>query len=328
MIQALQFFFLHTLLGRTIVGYVLMFIVPLALPALIIILVGVKGLRHLFSYEPRQSFVHRLDPRLKVLYPFIIGTLSVLLDWKFVFGLLLFTIIPWLLLRTSQARMRVTLTMIITPAIGLIWSQGLYYTVGIAHPGAMLFAFPATLRWLGTPGLSRTGLIYGSQEAGRVMVSASASLILLLTTKPSEIIWAFYKFRMPASVGLAFTAALRFLPQMIERMTVLLQVMQVRGYDLTAPRWWQVYAWPDYVKRVFVCIPTVTVPLLISSLRSTSVMAMVADARAYGSQKKRTTLLEHVTTSGDYIAICALAVVAIIVLSIVFLHIGNRLNGQ
>lgn len=190
----------------------------------------------------------------------------------------------------------------------------------------MLFAFPPTLSWLGTPGLSLTGLIYGAQQGGRVMVSASASLILLLTTKPTEIIWAFYKFRMPAAVGLAFTAALRFLPQMIERMTVLLQVMQVRGYDLTIPRWWQVYLWPDYIRRVFVCIPTVTAPLLISSLRSTSVMAMVADARAYGAQKQRTMLHEHQATWRDYSAISALGVVTLCVVLLVVFHIGNRLS--
>lgn len=322
--QILQFF-LHSLLGKTIIGYIIMFIIPLLLPTLIVTLVGVRGLRHLFSYEPRQSFVHKLDPRLKILYPVLIGTLSVLLDWKFVFLLLGVTIIPWLVLRTSQARMRVTLTMILTPAIGLIWSQGLFYTVGNTGVGAhMLFAFPPTLSWLGTPGLSSTGLLYGTQQAGRVMVSASASLILLLTTKPSEIIWAFYKFRMPAAVGLAFTAALRFLPQMIERMTVLLQVMQVRGYDLTIPRWWQIYAWPGYIGRVFACIPAVTVPLLISSLRSTSVMAMVADARAYGSHKARSMLHEHQTTKGDYLAIAVLSTLTIVVLLLVFLHIGNR----
>ena len=42
------------------------------------------------------------------------------------------------------------------------------------------------------------------------MAAVSASLMLLFTTKPSEIIWAFYKFRLPAAAGLAFTAALRF----------------------------------------------------------------------------------------------------------------------
>ena len=317
-------FFLHTLFGRTIVGYALMFIVPGILPALFIKLVGVQGLRHLFSYEPRQSILLALDPRLKVLYPFVIGVLSVFLNWNFVFLLFGFTLIPWVLLRTSQARMRVVITMIVTPAIGLIWSQGLFHIEDYAHPN-LIFTFPWTISWFGTPGLSATGLLYGAEQAGRVMAGAAASLILLLTTKTSEVIWAFYKFRMPAAVGLAFTAALRFLPQMIERMTVLLQVMQVRGYDLTIPRWWELHEWPGYIKRVFVCIPIVTVPLLISSLRSTAVMAMVADARAFGSHKERVMLHEHQLTLADGIALGALAAVTLAVILLVVLHIGNRL---
>lgn len=316
-------FFLQTLVGRTIVGYLLMFIVPAMLPALFIMLVGVRGLRHLFSYEPRQSIIHELDPRLKVLYPFVIGVLSVLLNWDFVFLLFGFTLIPWVLVRTSWVRLRVVFTMIVTPAIGLIWSQGLFHIQDYAHPN-LIFVFPWTISWFGTPGLSATGLLYGAQQGGRVMAGAAASLILLMTTKTSEVIWAFYKFRMPAAVGLAFTAALRFLPQMIERMTVLLQVMQVRGYDLTIPHWWEVREWPGYISRVFACIPIVTVPLLISSLRSTAVMAMVADARAFGSQTKRTILKEHQTPLADLITLGLLLALIVTVVVLLSLHIGNR----
>jgi energy-coupling factor transport system permease protein len=319
----LSHFFLHTLVGRTIIGYLLMFTVPSILPALFVKLVGVQGLRHLFSYEPRQSFIHHLDPRLKVLYPFVIGVLSVLLNWNFVFFLFGFTLIPWLLVKTSPTRLRVVMTMVATPAIGLIWSQGLFHGQVVAHP-QLLFAFPPTLNWLGTPGLSADGLIYGAQQAGRVMAGATASLILLMTTKPSEVIWAFYKFRMPAAVGLAFTAALRFLPQMIERMTLLLQVIQVRGYDLTIPRWYQVPAWPGYIARVFVCIPIITVPLLISALRSTSVMALVADARAFGSHPQRTMLHEHQITPADRVALAALLLLIVTVVVLMALHIGYR----
>jgi energy-coupling factor transport system permease protein len=156
------------------------------------------------------------------------------------------------------------------------------------------------------------------------MIGASASLILLMTTKPSEVIWAFYKFRMPAAVGLAFTAALRFLPQMIERMTVLLQVMQVRGYDLSIPRWWEVHKWPGYISRVFICIPIVTVPLLIGALRSTSVMAMVVDARAFGSHPQRTMLNEHQPTLADRIAWSLLAALVVVAVLLISLHIGYR----
>src|ERR1700730_13924961 len=78
----------NTLLGRTVIGYLLMFVVPLILPALFVKLVGFQGLRHLFSYEPKDTAVHRLDPRIKIIYPVVIGILSVMLNWVYVFLLL------------------------------------------------------------------------------------------------------------------------------------------------------------------------------------------------------------------------------------------------
>ncbi len=323
MIISLQHFLLQTLLGRTILGYLLMFVVPLSLPVIFVTLVGAQGLRHLFSYEPRPGFVHGLDPRIKVLYPLVIGTLSVLLNWNFVYSLIIFTIIPWILVRPSSARVRVVLTMVFAPTIALIWSQGMFYIT--SHSNAhLLFIFPPTLSWIGTPGISTDGLLNGVQQAGRVIVALSATLILLLTTTPAEIIWAFYKFRMPAAVGLAFTVALRFLPQLVERTTVLLQVLQVRGYDLSQPRWWELPAWPGYISRVVVAIPTITVPLLIGSLRSTSVTAMVVDARAFGSKRERSSLQEHRLTTHDYYAIAALVALIVLSLTLIFLHIANR----
>ncbi|GCE28282.1 hypothetical protein KDA_37660 [Dictyobacter alpinus] len=323
MINWLHYFLWQSLLGRTIIGYLLMFVVPLILPVIFITLVGARGLRHMFSYEPQQTFVHTLDPRIKVLYPFIISTLSILLNWNFVYPLLLFTLIPWILVRPSSARARVVLTMVMTPALGLIWSQSLFYTISTTSLH-MIYSFPPTLSWLGTPGLSIEGLLNGLQQAGRVMVATSATLILLLTTKPSEVIWAFYKFRMPAAVGLAFTVALRFLPQLIERTTVLLQVVQVRGYDLSRPGWRELNAWPGYLSRIFAVIPIVTVPLLIGSLRSTSTTAMVVDARAFGTQQKRSFLHEHRLQKNDYLAISALALLAAIVFLLLILHIATR----
>ena len=91
-------FFSENIVGQTIVGYLLMFAVPLALPVLFIKLVGIQGLRHLFSYEPRQTVIHQLDPRLKVVYPSLIGILTVFLNWNFVYALVAFTLIPWFLL--------------------------------------------------------------------------------------------------------------------------------------------------------------------------------------------------------------------------------------
>src|SRR5262249_1226528 len=308
--------------GRTIVSYLLIFTVPFLAPLAFITLIGFRGLRHLFSYEPKASVVHRLDPRLKVVYPVAIGVMSVFLNWDFVYGLAAFTLVPWLVLRPSQQRARVGATLAVVPVIGIIWQQGLFHTTG--NQGHMLFVFPPTLSWLGTPGLSSSGLLYGLQQGGRTLSAVLASLILLFTTTPSEVVWAFYKFRMPAAAGLAFTAALRFLPQLVERLTVLLQVVQVRGYDLALPRWWQVYRWVGYLKRVVAVLPLVTVPLLVNALRTTSVTAMVVDARAFGAFPRRTALHEHRVSWADTMCWLLLVVLAggVIVLNV--LHIANR----
>lgn len=319
----MQNFFLHTIVGQTIISYLLMFIVPITLPALFVKLVGFQGLRQLFSYEPKQTVIHRLDPRLKIVYPVLIGILAVVLNWQFIYLLFGLTLIPWVLLSPSKDRIRVLITMAGVPVIGMIWSQGMYH--GATHSDAhYLFQFPWTVNWYGTQGVSTEGLLYGAEQAGRMLVAVSASLILLLTTTPSEIIWAFYKFRMPAAAGLAFTVALRFLPQLLEKLTLLLKAVEVRGYDLSAPRWYQVHRYPKYLRQILVSIPIVTVPLLIGSLRSTSVMAMVADARAFGASPNRTMLNEHKPTLADRFAWGSLATVTLAVFVLVSLHIGNR----
>lgn len=319
----------NSLAARTIIGYMIIYGVPALLPALFVRVIGFKGLRHLFSYEPKPSIIHRLDPRLKVVYPVLMGLLSVFLNWDYVYLLVGFALIPWILLRPSAQRLRVVITMVAIPVIGLIWSQGLFHTIGngtITNPTVdhQLYTFPPTLSWVGTPGLSVSGLLFGVQQSGRTMAGALAALLLLFTTTPSEVVWAFYKFRLPAQAGLAFSAALRFLPQMMERVTVLLQVVQVRGYDLSIPRWWEVRQWPGYLWRVGTCIPVVTIPLLIGALRTTSVMAMVVDARGFGSHSRRSTLREHQGTLADYVALGLLLGLTLAVILLVALHIGNR----
>ncbi|MDB5085430.1 MAG: ABC-type cobalt transport system, permease component CbiQ [Bacilli bacterium] len=319
-------FLTQTLLGQSLIGYLLLFVVPLLLPVLFVKLVGFKGLRNLFSYEPKQTLIHRLDPRLKVAFPVIMGVMSVMLNWNYVYLLFAFTLIPWIILRPSSGRVRVLLTMVGVPAVGVVWSQGMFHT--ISTPGTitphLLFAFPWTLNWLGTPGLSSSGMIYGAEQAGRTLIATSSSLLLILTTKPSDIIWACTKFGLPAPAGFALSVALRFLPQLLERLTVLMKAMEVRGYNFRRPCWWQVYLWPDYLRRVCVSIPTVTVPLLIGSLRGTGVMAMVADARAFGSSRKRTMLREHQATLADRLALGTLIVVVLSGIVLIGAHVGNR----
>jgi energy-coupling factor transport system permease protein len=316
---------MHSLFAKTVISYLMVFAIPMILPVAFIKLVGLGGLRELVTYEAKDTPLHKLDPRLKVLYPIGMGILSIILSWNFMLIVFALTIIPWFWLRPSRGKVRVLMVMVIGPALTGFWSQGLYYLPN--PPIHFLYQFPWTISWLGSPGITTYGMVFGLQQSARVLVTVSTSMLVLVSTDVGDFTWAFERFRAPPQVGFALTAALRFLPDMIARTTLVFRAVELRGYDLSRPRFIEVRKWPDYVRRVCRCVVIVTVPLLVGSLRGTATMAMVADARGFGVNARRGSLQEHRTTAVDIwgYAILFTLVVTAIVLSI--FHIGARTYG-
>ena len=316
---------LSSLFARTVISYAIVFAVPLLLPVAFFKLVGLGGLRELVTYEAKDTPLHRLDPRLKVLYPVAMGILSILLTWSFMLIVFALSILPWFWLRPSRQRVRVLMVMGIGPALGGFWGQGIYYLP--PAPIHFLYQFPATISWLGSPGITTYGMIFGLEQSARVLVTVSTSMLILISTDVGDFTWAFERFGAPPQIGFALTAALRFLPELIARTTLVLRAVELRGYDLSRPRWFQVGRWPDYVRRVSRCVVLITVPLLVSTLRGTATMAMVADARGFGVNRKRGSLQVHKLTPvdiGGYV-ILVLLVAGALVLN--HLHIGARYYG-
>jgi energy-coupling factor transport system permease protein len=269
--------------------------------------------------------MHRLDPRLKVLYPVAMGILSILLTWTFMFGLFALSILPWFWLRPSRQRVRVLAVIALGPALGGFWSQGMYYLPN--PPIHFLYQFPPTISWLGSPGITTFGMIFGLEQSARVLVTVSTSMLIVVSTDVGDFTWAFERFGAPPQIGFALTAALRFLPELIARTTLVLRAVELRGYDLSRPRWFQVLHWADYVRRVGRCVVLITVPLLVGTLRGTATMAMVADARGFGVNRRRGSLRVHKLTPvdvGGYVILVLLVAGALVMNHF---HIGARVYG-
>src|SRR5262249_47038209 len=148
------------------------------------------------------------------------------------------SILPWFWLRPSRQKIRVLMVMVIGPALAGFWSQGLYYLPN--PPIHFLYKFPATISWLGSPGITTYGMVFGLEQTARVLVTVSTSMLILISPDVSDFPWGFGRFRAPPQVGFALTAALRFLPEMIARTTLVLRAVELRGYDLSRPRWYQI----------------------------------------------------------------------------------------
>src|ERR1700746_2083690 len=112
-------------------------------------------------------------------------------------------------------------------------------------PIHFLYKFPWTMAWIGSPGITTYGMVFGLQQTARVLVTVSTSMLILISTACGACPSAFERFRAPPHVGFALTAALRFLPEMIARTSLVLRAVELRGYDMSRPRWHQVRKVPD-----------------------------------------------------------------------------------
>ena len=68
----------------------------------------------------------------------------------------------------------------------------------------------------------------------------------------------------------------------------------------------------------------ITVPLLVGSLRGTTTMAMVADARGFGASKRRGSLRVHRRTAADVWGYAVLVMLVMTALVLNHFHIGAR----
>lgn len=324
MLQQIDQLIFHNVIGQTLVAYAIAFLVPLVGPFLFVKFVGVNGLRNILSYETGDTPIHRLDPRIKLLYPVFMSVASVLLSWQWVYALFAISLVPWLILRPTLVRVRILSVIGCTPALLLIWSQGLYYAKMNDH---LIFAFPTTMFWVGTAGLSKVGLVYGLEQAARLLVTFSASMILIFTTQPSEIVWATTKLLIPQKAGLALSVAIRFLPSLFERLNTVMRAAEVRGFDLSAPsKWWKVGEIVAYGRQLVRALRFLTVPVLIGSLRGCGQMALVADSRAFGVNRQRTTYRDVTWATEDRVAMAFAALLAAGVVTLIFLG-GGRFAG-
>jgi energy-coupling factor transporter transmembrane protein EcfT len=90
---------------------------------------------------------------------------------------------------------------------------------------------------------------------------------------------------------------------MFERLNTVMRAAEARGYDFTRPgKWWRLGELWDHGMRMGSALPLLMVPILIGSLRGTGQMALVADSRAFGVSKRRTTYREVRWTTPDRVA--------------------------
>jgi energy-coupling factor transport system permease protein len=262
---------------------------------------------NIFLYLDKDTWVHRLDPRTKM-----IGTLIVFgICLSFNHPMYMAVIAAGIFLIASTAR-----------ALLNFWRLR-YILVLLFFFSAMLWPFFAkgpTLLWAWGPlQVSRESLLYGLAVGLRLVAFVSTGLVLLSTTRNEELTNGLILMGLPYSLAFALSTSLRLLPTFAGAGATIIQAQVSRGLDLESG---------SIFSRVGKFIPQ-AVPLFFYAIRHTNYLAMALESRGFSPGSKRTLYQEPHMERIDYVILVIL--VLLLLLSIylrVGLHAGVVMRGR
>lgn len=222
------------------------------------------------QYIHRESFIHRLDPRTKLLSLGIIS--SGLIFLKGVFPLLCFCLLLFLTLRLSRIPLKVwfqgfRIFVWFFIIIIFLYSWSGYHSSGV---GSILLKY-------------KTGLLQGILAAVRWAILIGFCFILTTVTTPSDLTWALEylfspltKIRVPVhDLSMMAGLALHFLPLLKEEADRIIKVKMMQGVSFDSG------SYPERVKNMIGIIPILIHRIFHRSER----IALAMEARGYPDKK-------------------------------------------
>ena len=249
------------------------------------------------QYFPGDSFLHRMDARVKILL------LLILLIEVFVFTsapvYLLMTGITFLLIMTSKVPLR----MVLRSLKPLWWIILFTFVLHLfSHPGREIYRI-----WQFV--ITQEGVEQGALISVRLMLLIVLSTLLTFTTSPLKLTDAlesllspFKRLGLPAhELAMMMTIALRFIPTLIRETDKIMKAQQSRGADFVTG---------SIMSRLKNMVP-ILVPLFLSAFRRADDLALAMEARCYRGGEGRTRMKEMKLARLDYVAIAIFSLVSV-----------------
>ena len=238
------------------------------------------------QYYPGNSFIHRLDPRTKILTTLILIVAVFLANSVIGYGTLcamvLFIIamsgLPFMLVLKSVKPL--LFIIVLTLVLHAVMGQGEH----------------VLYQWKFIK-VTEEGLRLGVQMAMRLILLLMISSILTFTTSPivltdgiEALLRPFRVIGVPAhELAMMMTIALRFIPTLMEETDRIIKAQTARGAD---------FASGNLLARAKNMLP-ILVPLFISAFRRADDLAIAMEARCYRGGEGRTRMHQLAYHSGD-----------------------------
>ncbi len=241
------------------------------------------------QFFPGNSFIHRIDPRVKILliiayivFLFITANFVALFFMALVvLGVVLFTKIPIKLY--FKGLKSIIFILLFTSVLNLFYGKG------------------EPIWQLGFLKITWDGISNAIFISIRIILLILVSCILTYTTSPTDLTDALERLMKPLKVfhikvheiAMMMTIALRFVPTLLEETDKIMKAQKARGADMDNG---------NIIQRVKAMIP-VLIPLFVSAFNRAYELAVAMECRCYRGGNGRTRMKILHITKRDILAI-------------------------
>ncbi|MBN1801236.1 MAG: energy-coupling factor transporter transmembrane protein EcfT [Candidatus Lokiarchaeota archaeon] len=202
-----------------------------------------------FKFLKKDTFLHRLDPRSKLLMAIFYSIFSFLFLKIIPLLLILLTMIPLVISGKQLKKWLTNLKNMYFLFVLIILINTLFFSLN--------FALLMVLR---------------------IIIMLSAFTLFFQTVDPNDLALSFISMKIPYEIAFSFSLAFRFIPTIAMEAENIKDAQQSRGYELQAS------GMINKIKNLFPLI----VPLIICSIKRAFNVAEALESRAFGSRKNRT----------------------------------------
>lgn len=255
------------------------------------------------QYYPVNSWIHKLDPRTKIIVTFLyISSLFLSKEFTGYLATLVFLSIAVIVSKVPVKFILKGLKSIVVIII-LTVSINVFLT-----PGENVLIEFWKIR------VTLEGVIFAVFMATRLILLILGSSLLTLTTSPIQLtdgietlLKPLEKIKVPAhEIAMMMTIALRFIPILLEETDKIMKAQMARGADFEKG---------NIIKRAKSLIPLL-VPLFISSFRRAEDLALAMEARCYKGGEGRTKLHQLNYAAKDWVSFLIAIIYVSILISI------------
>lgn len=227
------------------------------------------------QYFPGNSFVHKLDPRAKLIITVLFMVLIFMCEnfYSLAFMLVLLTAV----IAVSKVPFKMFFKSLkpIVPIVIFTTILNIFYVTG----GTVLFSW----RFIT---ISTKGIFTALFMAVRIVALIISSSLLTYTTTPTMLTDGLERLLSPLNklhiqvhtLAMIMTLALRFIPTLIEEVDKIMNAQKARGADLESG---------NILQRAKALVP-ILVPLFVSSIRRAYELAFAMECRCYSGGEGRT----------------------------------------